>query len=101
MLIAAAGSSPRSENHTPGMPVKISDKRPGCATLISSFRRTLTAASVLMTGSSVLVATVVVGSVLGGAAPFPGVELLVVGLRFAGDVSTLIGGNAPKRHGDE
>jgi hypothetical protein len=46
-----------------------------------------------MTGTSVLVATVVVGSVLGGAAPFADVELLVVGLRFAGDVSTLIGGS--------
>jgi hypothetical protein len=36
MLIAAAGSSPRSENQTPGMPLKMSDKRDGCACVICS-----------------------------------------------------------------
>ena len=34
--VAAAGSSPRSENQTPGMPLKMSDNRDGCACVICS-----------------------------------------------------------------
>lgn len=87
------------------MPLKMSDNRPGMACSICSWRSTLTAASVLITGSTVLVATSVLGSC--GAGGFSGVVCrravrtgLRAGLgfaavrRFSTGASTVTGGKA-------